>query len=289
VSIPRHVVRVADGSRVPQLTVKLADNQTPAQATLRVAESGERAQYTVKIAEEGDRAQMTAVLEGYSAESYADRVLALTPIAYYELNGDATDSSGNGYDGAATGATFGADGIGDDNTAATFDGTGDVIDISAIIGAFDPDLGSIVVWGKTSAWADATARTLVSIAADGADSVSIGKTATTNQLQFLYRANSETENIAAVSSTLLAGSTAYFCAALTWDVSGDALKAYINGTQVGTTQTGLDAFDQSLDPTLCAIGARTTAGASSWSGSIAHVAIFDRALTGAEILSLGVL
>ncbi len=55
------------------------------------------------------------------------------------------------------------------------------------------------------------------------------------------------------------------------------------------TVTGNGVFDGALDPTTCAIGAANSSGANSWSGSLAHVAIFDRALSGAEVLSLGVL
>jgi len=221
--------------------------------------------------------------------AYALRVLALGPIAYYQLDEasgtTALDTAGSGYHGTYVNAAPGGTGIGDGQTGATFDGTGDVVTIGAAASHIDGDEGSILVWGKTAAWTDATLRYLVRFVADSADEVQIAKGTTNNQL--IFRRIS-TDPVS-VTSTALAGSTSYFCAILTWSVSGDALKAYINGAQVGTTQTGLQTLDGTILSTKALIGAGTNAGANSWSGGIAHVAIFDRVLSGAEALSLGVL
>lgn len=213
-------------------------------------------------------------------------MLALLPIAYYQLNGDATDSSGNGFNGTATGATFGAVGMGDGNTAAAFDGTGDYIDIHAMAAAWNGNAGSIIAWGKTAAWADATVRALVSIAVGSENQVLIFKSATLNTL--LFRRSDSNDDVT-ITSSALAGSAAYFSAALTWSVAANAMKAYINGVQVGATQTGLLSVVGTPSATLTTIGATNTSGTDSWSGSIDDVAIFDRALSGAEVLSLGVL
>lgn len=222
---------------------------------------------------------------------YAARVLALTPIAYYQLDeasgATALDSSGNGHNGTYVGAVPGGAGIGDGQMGAAFDGTGDYIDISPMAAAFNGAHGTILVWGQTAAWADATVRYLVRIAASTNHLVFIMKTATNNTLNFRRQAG--ISNAKSVGDTSLAGSSSYFCAGLTWDTDTDALKAYINGVQVGTTQTGLGAFVGTPTATTTAIGAIGTSGASSWSGALAHVAIFDRALSGAEMLSLGVL
>lgn len=218
---------------------------------------------------------------------YAARVLDLDPIAYYKLNGDATDSSGNGYDGTAAGATLDGTGIGDGGTSGTFDGTGDYVDISAMAAAFSGAAGTLLVWGKTSVWTDATIRYMVRIAASGNHHVYIQKNSTDNTLLFLRKAG--IANTKSVSDTSLAGSTDYFAAVLTWDTGADELKAYINGAQVGTTQTGLAAFVGTPSATGTVIGAADTGAANGWVGSLAHIAIWDRALDGSEISSLGVL
>lgn len=221
-----------------------------------------------------------------AAIDYAARVLALSPIAYYQLNGDALDSSGNGYDGTATGATFGAGGIGDGNTAAAFDGTGGSIDISAMAGAFDGNAGTLLLWGQAAAavWSDGTTRYLARLAADASNLITISRTPVNNQIQVRRNASATGKF---VSSTALAGTEAPFCVAVTWDTGAGQMKAYINGAQVGATQSNIGTFGGALS--AAAIGALSTAGASCWSGSLAHVALFDRALSGADVLSLGVL
>lgn len=289
-SIPQYRVRVADGSRVPQLTVKIAGAQTPAQCTMRVAEEGERAQFTVKIAEEGDRAAMTVILDGYAAgRNYQGDVQALLPVAYYVLSEtsgtQAFDYSGSDYTGTyANAVPGGTEGMGDGNTAALFDGTGDSIDISAMLPDFDPDRGTILLWGKTSAWADSTTRFLVRIAADTDNLVTIGKGTATNELRLMRVAGGLAQTI---TSTALGGSGDFLSAALSWDRLGAGLKAFVNGAQVGTTRPSIGAFEET--PVSAAIGAASSGGANSWAGGIAHVAIFDYALSDAEILSLGVL
>ncbi len=221
---------------------------------------------------------------------YAPRVLALTPVAYYKLaeaSGTAAiDSSGNGDNGTYINAVPGGTGIGDGNTGATFDGTGDAIDIIDGGALFIGNTGSVVLWGKTTTavWSDATTRYLIRLAADSSNLVAIRKTATTNQLELLRIAGGTTKS---VTSTVLSGTEAPFSVALTWDTGANAVKAYAAGVQIGTTQSAIGSFSGAL--ATAAIGALNIGGASSWNGSIAHVALFDYALSDAEVLSLGVL
>lgn len=226
-------------------------------------------------------------------DAYIQKVLGYSPIAYYPLNEasgtTAEDLSGSTFDGTYSGAAPGGTGIGDGNTGATFDGTADLVNIAAMRTALNGDAGSISFWAKVSGagvWSDATLRYLVRLFADSSNAIQIWKTATANQLSF-QRIGDDT--VKTVSSTALSGSTAYFHLALTWDVGADALKAYIGGSQVGATQTGNSAFDGVPAATTTAIGAAGTSGANSWSGQIAHVAIFDRALAGEEIADLATL
>jgi hypothetical protein len=69
---------------------------------------------------------------------------------------------------------------------------------------------------------------------------------------------------------------------LTWSKTSDEVKAYVNGTQVGSTQTGLGTWATNLGSAYTAIGAYG-AGTNPWSGLINDVRIYDRALTTTEI------
>lgn len=288
--IPQMTVKIADGSRVPQLTVKIAEEGDRPQMTMRVAGDGDHPQMTVKIADGSSVPQMTVILDGYApGNAYVARVLELAPIAYYPLDEasgtTAIDVSGNGFDGTYSGATPGGAGIGDGGKSATFDGVNDTISIAAMRNAFDGNHGTILLWAKTAAWADGTVRFLAYFSA-GVSLIQIVKGGSAGNLTYL-RSASGTDMQVSINS----GSPAdYFSAALTWDIDADEVKAYKNGAQVGTTQSG--GIDDFSDPPLAArtiIGANTALNTFYWSGQVAHVAIFDRALSGAEILSLGVL
>src|SRR6185369_2987824 len=125
---PQMLVKVVDGDGRAQLRVRLADGDHIPQMTVAEAGEGQQPQMSIRIAAEDERAQMTVA--GLTlAAAYAPKVLALDPLAYYQLDTDATDSSGNDYDGSATGVTFGATGIGDGQGAASFDGSTSFIDI----------------------------------------------------------------------------------------------------------------------------------------------------------------
>jgi hypothetical protein len=61
------------------------------------------------------------------------------------------------------------------------------------------------------------------------------------------------------------------------------MRAYINGAQVGTTQTSLGTWSGALDSAQTCIGAANTTPASVHSGWLAHPAIWNVALTPAEV------
>jgi hypothetical protein len=173
-------------------------------------------------------------------------------------------------------------------TGYTFDGTNDNVNIysSDLNSVFSPDEGSAVVWAKVSGagvWTDATSRRILRIGVASGSSnndIRITKTTTTNQLQFNYAANSVASQ---VNDTSLGGSTGWFQAVITWSKSKDQVKAYINGVQVGSTQTGLGTWSGNLASTAVAIGASDSSGTSGWSGMINDVRLYTRVLSETEI------
>ncbi len=59
-----------------------------------------------------------------------------TLVAYYPFNGDASDESGNGYDGTVSGAALTADRFGNPASAYDFNGTSDYINCGNILNGF---------------------------------------------------------------------------------------------------------------------------------------------------------
>ncbi|WP_027137407.1 LamG-like jellyroll fold domain-containing protein [Gaetbulibacter saemankumensis] len=68
-------------------------------------------------------------------------------IAYYPINGNINDESGNGYDGTPDGVTLTTDRFGNENSAYSFNGSSDFITFPNIIPI---DVGSYSFWFKTN-------------------------------------------------------------------------------------------------------------------------------------------
>jgi len=225
------------------------------------------------------------------SKSYTSRVQALAPIAYWPFwevsDTTATDASGNSRTG-----TYSSDvstwpiqsGIGDGHTAPDFDGTNDYVGAYSVSlrAAFDGTEGSVIGWAKVSGsgtWIDGNTHIILDVGGDANNYVMVYKGVGANRLDFVYQANATFETIQVTMSPI-----AWFHWAITWSDSADEVKAYVDGSQQGTTQTSVGTWGVPLS--LLLIG--TTAGPPNmtWEGGIAHTAIFDRALLAGEIVEV---
>jgi hypothetical protein len=122
-------------------------------------------------------------------QSYAQRVLALGPVAYWPLDDAAGSAAARelvvGTAATATDVTFGAAGIGDGKTAATFNGTSSSVNIysAALNAAFSGQLFSFFCWGRRPT--DATYRVLAALRVDSSNEFAFHKNAG-NQPIFIY-------------------------------------------------------------------------------------------------------
>ncbi len=222
---------------------------------------------------------------------YIDQLLGLEPghvIALWPLNelsgGIAYDVSGHGFNGSINGATPGQPGIGDGETAYSFDGNNDYVAIysAALAGAFNPAEGSIAIWAKVlnaSIWSDGQNRYNIAFYTDNSNVLLIRKLSTPNNtLYFAYTAGGTTKSVITTNA-----SAGWLCLALTWSKSAGAngeLKAYLNGAQVGDTQTALGNW---VGPIVSATIGSWILPAFHWSGLLGRVALYDVALSPAQI------
>ncbi len=228
---------------------------------------------------------------GILVHKYFKRVMALGPIGYWPLwdqsGTTAQDISGNGFDGANSAVALGAPGIGDGRTASSYDGLTSVTVVASagLSAAFDGSLLSIMVFLRVSGagvWTDGDTRHSVLFQADGANFVSVNKNTNNNQAQAWYNAGGVFKAIPFNTSTV---SYINFILTASDNTNDDELKLYVNGAQTGATVTGLGTW--AGNPTTATIG---RGGIASWfDGDEAHVALWDRVLTPAEALSIGVL
>lgn len=231
--------------------------------------------------------------------SYFRKLAQLVPaaqrVAYWPFDEVAAatvarDFSGRGNVGAYNNVTLAAAGIpGNRRKAASFNGTSSYVDLysAGLNTAFSGAAGSICGWAQMSGagvWTDGIDRTFIRIRVDANNFCLFHKTTTNNQLQFSQTAGAVAKT---VNNTSLGGSVAFWHWALTWDKAADALKAYLNGAQVGSTQTGLGTWAGALSSTTCLAGAATTSTLFC-SGIQQHLLIANVALPLATIAALAV-
>jgi len=229
--------------------------------------------------------------------AYNAKVLALSPGVYWPLwdtsGTEATDSTGNNWHAAYVNSpTLDQTGIGDGRGCPSFDASNDYVNIyvAGFVLAFSGLEGTVNLWAKVSAadeWTDSTARYLMHLYSLADQYVRIYKPTNDGQLIWEYAAPSTVQTITKTSVS----ATGWMTLGLTWSVTdGDAgeVKAYYNGSQESTTQTGLGAWNGLTSSTTTTLAASSTAPAALWKGNIAHVAWWDSVLTATQMATLAV-
>lgn len=229
----------------------------------------------------------------YIPSAYSLKVLNISGLIAHWPNDElvgvtAGDLSGHGRNGIYTGVTLEQTGIGDGKTAASYNGTTSYTNVysTSLRDAFSPLAGTVMVWAKVSAvgvWTDGIDRRIINLSVNSSNRVYITKNPSANSLTLLYAAGGT-----AKSRTLTISSIGWNCFVITWDKAVDEVKAYLNGVQQGVTLTALGTWAGVLASTTTLIGASATTPTLLWSGLEAHVALWNRALSDAEVATLAV-
>lgn len=157
--------------------------------------------------------------------------------------------------------------------APSSDGTNDYGSIytAGHVAGFDPAKGSLFIWGKVSGagvWTDSTARYAIVLRVDANNAIVAGRHSGNNTIRYAYSAGGTSEVVDHTTST-----TAWFSLGLSWDTTADEVKAFFDGSQTGSTQSGLGTWAGSLAAATTNIGALTTGGAGVWDGFLAYAAV----------------
>jgi hypothetical protein len=197
---------------------------------------------------------------------------------------DINELSTDGSHARAVNVTPGATGIGDGNTAISLDGSGDYINIwsPSLVSAFDKDNFTLSAWFylEEAALTDGNQRTIIFAGADANNRAAIYKRGGLNddQIQFLSTRGATAKT---VNHVITSG---WHHAAMV--VTGGEMKAYIDGSQTGATQTAIGTWTGSLASTTTLIGAASLPLASVYTGRLAHVAIYSAGLSDASVALL---
>ena len=204
-------------------------------------------------------------------------------VAYYPLDGDAADASGNGRDGTVTGATLTQDRFGNSDAAYQFDGSGDYIDIP--IPAIDAEAFTFCTWFKTSSLGETDDPNQFFIG---------GRTGTTTTLtQFgpevggepvLYgqvKAGSDDRPTVEADINVFDGAWHSGCMTL----SQSQMTVYYDGTEVGSDNSFSTSGAMTTEVFLGAYSDNGTPG-NEYKGALDDVRIYETVLSASQINDL---
>lgn len=218
---------------------------------------------------------------------YRDTVLRTKPIAYWPLDESsgttAHDHSGNDLHGTYEGVTLGQAGIGDGSVAPFFDGVNDYVDVfsTGLAQKFNGAEGTVLAWAKVADVNPSTSQYMMNVGRNYSNRATIQRQQAGN--------HTATYVAGGVYSTVtnLGSEGKWYCYVLTYSKVADEVKGYSDGVGVGTL-TGLGTWSGAVG--MATIGAYyldTLVG--PWHGYLAHCALWDRALTPAEVAALAVI
>lgn len=225
-----------------------------------------------------------------SGGNYLSTILSTGPVALWPLN----DTSGTvatevvgGLNGTYNNITLANSTFGDGTAAPLFNGTTSYISLpfAALGGVFNTAAGTMMTWQKVSSAAVWTSGTV-------AFTFTIG-TADFNNRVYLFKnsiANAMGATYTVTGSALGPGYaksvTTWFMTTLTWDKAAGECYLYDNATQ-GANAGTVGNWEGALAATFSAIGNYTPAAVvGGWNGWLRNAALWNRALTPAEVASL---
>jgi Concanavalin A-like lectin/glucanases superfamily len=215
----------------------------------------------------------------FGTQAYADAVLATNPLAYWRLGEPsgtvAADATGNGHTGTyVTAPTLGCTGAlaGDADTAVAFNGTTQYVDCGAALAIGD----NFTLLGWVSPVATGGVKRVILSNGKGSGCLSIEAGG------LLHLAKSGTSEI--VSSTGVVPTGAWHQAAVT--KNGASVHLYVDGLDVTGAVTNATCAEGAYKVGIGADNALSTSWYDFQNNGVDEPAIWDRALTPAEIAGL---
>ncbi len=226
---------------------------------------------------------------------YRELVMSYEPKYYWRLGesagGVALEETGTAAGVYRNGVALGQPGgiVDPDDTAALFDGDDDYVDLGGL--DVSGNQMTILAWVRQSASVpgDKEGRIVAKSTKDGRGGTHYWMLSTRERrgdpsryLRFRLRLDGRNQDLKSDTNPLVAGQW-YFCAAV---YDGSVMRLYINGVEIDTKdKVGVIDTDPSVDAW---IGANPPADnlKRAWSGDIDEVAIFETALTPAQLQAL---
>ena len=161
------------------------------------------------------------------------------------------------------------------------DGTNDYMTADGIFNDISVSAGTISMWTKL----DSTSINGVLIKADVDTNNQLGMAYlnSTTKMRFQYKAGGTNTKID--HSVSIENDGNWHHVVVTWDTSADQVKGYIDGSQVGSTVTGLGTWSGTIN--AFRVGANSIADNSYVNGHIDQVAIFTSVVSASTLYNSG--
>ena len=161
------------------------------------------------------------------------------------------------------------------------DGTNDYMTADGIFNDISVSAGTISMWIKL----DSTSINGVLIKADVDTNNQLGMAYlnSTTKMRFQYKAGGTNTKID--HSVSIENDGNWHHVVVTWDTSADQVKGYIDGSQVGSTVTGLGTWSGTIN--AFRVGANSIADNSYVNGHIDQVAIFTSVVSASTLYNSG--
>jgi hypothetical protein len=202
-------------------------------------------------------------------------------IAYYPLDETsgtvANDRSGNNRNGTyVNGVALNAGTFVDGNAAPSFDGTNDYVEIfsTSLQSAFPNNVGSLMVWIRPDSITDGVFRRAITIEINSSNRISIIKPSTNNQIDIT--------RLPGVYQGIGTTSTNWRQVVLTWNTTSNVVNLYWDGSLAET----FTASSWSGSIANARIGSLGSSVSNLWDGSVAHVALWNVALSSGQVASM---
>lgn len=216
------------------------------------------------------------------ANSYNDKVSSYSPVAFWPLD-DASGSTCRSLVGGVgtlgvTGATLAGDTFLNSQNAITFDGVNDELTLPTVSG-FAPDEGTVVCWAKTTTWAGGTFRNVFEFDIGGGKKFAIFRTNIAGQIQGV-----RLSNIISASSV---STTDWMALVLKWSKTANQVEFLMKIVGGSLTSIGTDTCATTtgaINTSFSGIG--SALGGAYWTGSLGPFALFNTALSGADLTDL---
>tara|TARA_R110002124_G_scaffold491_1_gene2352 strand:+ start:1024 stop:2115 length:1092 start_codon:yes stop_codon:yes gene_type:complete len=162
--------------------------------------------------------------------------------------------------------------------STAFDGVDDYVDIDSSGSAINTVEGSFSLWAKVGTMA--SSAYFINYRVDTNNQIQIFYHASSNEVRINYKAGGT--SALAVFTDAIENDGLWHHIVGTWDVSGDEVKIYLDGTLKQTTNS-LGTFVGT--PAYASIGS-SGVGSSYYTGSIDEVSLFNVELTASQVTNL---